>query len=75
MLSLSFAEFQNLACCTNDKKEQVTHSNTNPGLASTLRMRTAISPWQWQPWTAVSALLGLISMAKALGRNWTNSRI
>ena len=22
-----------------------------------LRIRTAISPWQWQPWTAVSALL------------------
>ena len=33
------------------------------GLASTLRMRTAISPGQWQPWTAVSASLGLISMA------------
>ena len=30
-------------------------------LASTLRMRTAISPRQWQPWTAVSALLGLIT--------------
>ena len=26
-------------------------------------MRTAISPGQRQPWTAVSALLGLISMA------------
>ena len=33
------------------------------GLASTLRMRKAISPGQWQSWTAVSALLGLISMA------------
>ena len=36
------------------------------GLASTLRMCTAISPGQWQPRTAVSntnALLGLISMA------------
>ena len=32
-------------------------------LASTLRMGTAISPGQWQPWTAVSALLGLITMA------------
>ena len=32
-------------------------------LASTLRMRTAISPGQWQPWTAVSASLGLISLA------------
>ena len=26
------------------------------GMASTLRMRTAISPGQWQPWTAVSPL-------------------
>ena len=24
------------------------------GMASTLRMRTTISPGQWQPWTAVS---------------------
>ena len=31
----------------------MTHSNTNPAVCSTLRMRTAISPWQWQPWTAV----------------------
>ena len=42
----------------------MTHSNTNPAVCSTLRMHTAISPWQWQPWTAVSSLLGLISMAK-----------
>ena len=49
---------------TNEtRKKQVTHSNTNPAVCSTLRMRTAISPWQWQPWTAVSSLLGLISMA------------
>ena len=27
------------------------------GLASSLRMRAAISLGQWQPWTAVSALL------------------
>ena len=45
------------------RKKQVTHSNTNPAVCSTLRMRTAISPWQWQPWRAVSSLLGLISMA------------
>ena len=32
------------------------------GMASTLRMRTAISPRQWEPWTAVSSLLGLINM-------------
>ena len=31
-------------------------------MAITLRMSTAISPGQWQPWTAVSPLLGLISM-------------
>ena len=48
---------------TKNTKKQVTHSNTNPAVCSTLRMRTAISPLQWQPWTAVSSLLGLISMA------------
>ena len=32
-------------------------------MASTLRIPTIISPGQWQPWTAVSPLLGLISMA------------
>ena len=44
------------------RKKQVTHSITDPAVCSTLRMRTAISPWKWQPWTAVSSLLGLISM-------------
>ena len=39
------------------------HTTQIRGMASTLRMRTAIPPEQWQPWTAVSALLGLISMA------------
>ena len=34
-----------------------THTNPRPGLAITLRMRTAISREQWQPWTAVSPLL------------------
>ena len=29
-------------------------------MASTLRMRIAISPVYWQPWTAVLPLLGLI---------------
>ena len=33
-----------------------------------LRMRTAISPGQWKPWTAVSALLGLVNMAE-IGQN------
>ena len=34
------------------------------GMANTLRLRTAISPSQWQPWTGVSFLIGLMSMAK-----------
>ena len=34
-----------------------THTPTH-GLANTSRMRTAISPGQLQPWTAVSPLLG-----------------
>ena len=33
------------------------------GMASTLRMRTTISPGHWQPWTAVLPLVGLIGMA------------
>ena len=33
------------------------------GMAITLSMSRTISPRQWQPWTAVSPLLGLISMA------------
>ena len=33
------------------------HTTQLHGMASTLRMRTAISPGQWQPWTAVSSLL------------------
>ena len=38
-------------------------------MASTLRMRTAISPEKRQPWTAVLAMLGLISMARWSGSN------
>ena len=34
-------------------------------MASTPRMRTAISLQQWQPWTAFSSLLGIISMAQS----------
>ena len=37
-------------------------------MASTLGMRTTISPRQWQPWTAVSPLLELISMAWPSGQ-------
>ena len=37
------------------------------GLASTLRMCTAISPGQWQPWTAVSALLEETRRGLAMG--------
>ena len=42
-------------------------------MASTLRIPTTISPGQWQPWTAVSPLLGLISMA-AVGSKTLYSR-
>ena len=42
---------------------QGAHIHQLTTLASTSRMRTAISPGQWQSWTAVSPLLGLISMA------------
>ena len=36
-----------------------------------LKRYTAISPRQWQPWTAVSSLLGFISIAQPSGRNRT----
>ena len=39
------------------------HTYHPRGMANTVRMRTTILPGQWQPWTAVSPLLGLISMA------------
>ena len=48
---------------TNLKQGAHTLYTPTHGLASTSRMRTAISPGQWQSWTAVSPLLGLISMA------------
>ena len=38
------------------------HTYHPRGMANTVRMRTTISPGQWQPWTVVSPLLGL-SMA------------
>ena len=44
-----------------------------PGMASTLRMRTTISPRQWQPWTGVSSFLGLIistTEPQARGLSW-----
>ena len=37
-------------------------------MASTLGMRTTISPRQWQPWTAVSPLPELISMVWPSGQ-------
>ena len=46
----------------NNKSNWHTRTPTHD-LAGTLPMRTTISPGQWQPRTAVSALLGLISMA------------
>ena len=48
---------------TNLKQGAHTLYTPTHGLASTSSMRTAISPRQWQSWTAVSPLLGLISMA------------
>ena len=43
---------------TNLKK--VTARTSTHGLASTSQMRAAISPWQCQPWTVISPLLGFI---------------
>ena len=42
-------------------------------MASNLGMRTTISPRQWQPWTAVSPLLELISMAWPSGQ-WAGEK-
>ena len=39
------------------------HTYQLRGMASTLRMRTTISPEQWQPWTAVSPLLSMAATA------------
>ena len=39
----------------------MTHTNTNPRSYQYLTHAHNISPRQWQPWTAVSALLGPIS--------------
>ena len=51
----------------NLKQYQLTalkHTYQLRSLAITLRMRTTISPGQWQLWTAVSPLhVGAISMA------------
>ena len=38
------------------------HTHQLRGMASTLRMRITISPGQWQPWTAVLPLSGLIRL-------------
>ena len=37
-------------------------------------MRTTISPGQWQPWTAVSPLLGLINIAQSSSQ-WTGDPV
>ena len=42
----------------------MSHTTQLRGMASTLRMRTAITPEQWQPWTAVSAMA--VRMRKVL---------
>ena len=56
----------NLLKVNNNKRKRHTQTPTHR-VTSTLRMRTALSPRQWMPWTAVSALLGLISMAYLSG--------
>ena len=48
---------------TNLKQGAHTLYTPTHSLASTSRMRKVISPRQWQSWTVVSPLLGLISMA------------
>ena len=56
-------------------KARDTHTPTH-GLASTWLERTAISPGQWQLWTAVSPLLELISVAKPSGfARWLTRRL
>ena len=57
-----------------EKIIKATH-RPNHRLASTSRMRTAISPWRWQLWTACSrtgypGLLGLISMVASARGIW-----
>ena len=49
--------FSIMACLQEDKLKARGTQIPIHGLASTSRIRTAISPWQWQPWTAVSPLL------------------
>ena len=45
----------------SESNGQTTHPH---GLARTCTHAHSLLPLEWQPWTAVSALLGLISMAK-----------
>ena len=47
-VSLTYQNFGlNQLSLVETRKKQVTHSNTNPAVCSTLRMRTAISPVDW----------------------------
>ena len=55
---------------TYNKSKWHTRTPTH-GLASTLDMNTAISCFQRQPWTAVSALLGFIRMHSRRAENKT----
>ena len=47
------------------------HTYQVRGKISTLRIRTNITPGQWQPWAAVSTSLGLVSMALPQARALT----
>ena len=59
---------------TNLKQEAHIHQPT-ACLASTSRLRTAISPGKWQLWTAVSPLLRLISMTRPSGQWMGETRV
>ena len=57
-----------LDCLKRDRviriKSKFSGGKTGFRCIAPLSMLTAISPGQWQPWTAVSALFGLISYAE-----------
>ena len=50
--------------CNNTNLSTDAHRRTNSAIWPVPYTCTQPSPWQWQPWTAVSPLLGLISLAK-----------
>ena len=60
---LSARSVDRLVALTRKKLNCMGHTTQLRGMASTLRLRTAISPEQWRLRTAVLTFLGLISMA------------